>query len=379
MSRRYDLLTAEDIDSGQATAAYYHRTEKILTAKERNPEVVAELAAPEEWQVFAGLKDAARLLEGKELDVFAPREGTIVTEGPVLRIEGPYLAFCRDESPLLGFLSHASGIATAAAQLRQLAPETTILSFGTRRQHPALGAMIERAALIGGADGIGNVAGGDVIGVETGGTMPHALVLCLDTPEAAWAAFDETLDDAIPRTMLVDTLGDEADEAVRAARLLNDRIDGVRLDTPMSRRGNFRDIVQEVRWELDSGGYSDVDILVSGGITATEVRDLRDVVDGFGIGGAIANADPIDYSLNLVEVDGESRAKKGVTSGAKTVYRESDSLHDTVVPTGECGPGDELFTQIIDDGEICMEFDLDQIRDRTRTDLANIPPLEDNE
>lgn len=371
MSRRFDLLTSADIDSGRATAAYYHRTEEILQHQGENPDVVAELSAPEPWQVLTGLKDAVALLEGKQVDVYAPREGTIVTKGPVLRIEGPYLEFCRYESPLLGFLSHASGISTAAADIRRVAPDSTILSFGTRRQHPALGAMIERAAIIGGADGIGNVAGGDQIGVEAGGTMPHALVLCLGSPERAWDAFDETLDEAIPRTLLVDTFGDEADEAVRAASLLGDRLDGVRLDTPSSRRGNLRDIAREVRWELDTAGFPEVEILVSGSITAEDVRELRDIVDGFGIGGAIANADPIDYSLNIVEVDGDSRAKKGVCSGAKTVFR--DETTDRVIPVGETARGNKLFEQVIDNGEIRVEFDLETIRDRTQTDLRNLP------
>ena len=34
----------------------------------------------------------------------------------------------------------------------------------------------------------------------------------------------------------------------------------VRLDTPGSRRGNFPDIIREVRWEMDSRGYQNVKI-----------------------------------------------------------------------------------------------------------------------
>ena len=368
--RTYDLLTAGEIDSGRATAAYFLRTEEILDHLGEDPRVVAELSAPDGWSVLTGLKDAARLLEDRPVDVYGPPDGTVVSGGPVLRVEGPYRSFARYESSLLGFLAHASGIATAAMRVRAAAGDRTVLSFGTRRQHPALGAMIERAALVGGADGIGNVAGGEVVGVEAGGTMPHALVVCLGDAERAFRAFDEALDESIPRTMLVDTFCDETVEAVTAAEALGERLDGVRLDTTASRRGDVREIVEEVRWELDRRGYEDVEVLVSGGVDAAEVRRLRDSVDAFGVGGAIADADPLDLSMNVVEVDGEARAKRGVKSGAKQVYR--DGFEDRTVPVGETAPGEPLLRPLLRDGEVVASFSLDDARRRVR---ESIPAL----
>lgn len=366
--RTYDLLAAEDIDAGRTTAAYFLRTEAVLDHAGADPHVVAELSAPGGWELLAGLEDAARLLEGLPVDVHAVREGTPVDGGPVLRIEGPYRAFARFESPLLGFVSHASGIASAAWRLRAAARDRTLLSFGTRRQHPALGAMIERAAWVAGVDGIGNVAGGEVIGVEAGGTMPHALVVVLGTPEAAWRAYDEALPPDVPRVMLCDTFGDEADEAARAAETLGDALDGVRLDTPASRRGDMRAIVEDVRWALDRRGREDVEVLVSGGVDVAEVERLRDVADGFGVGSAIADADPLDLSLNVVEVEGEPRAKRGVRPGAKQVYR--DGYEDAVVPRGETAPGTPLLEPLIEDGALVREFDLDAARERATSAIA---------
>lgn len=370
--RTYDLLTPEEIDAGRATAAYFLRTEEILDDVGATPHAVAELSAPEGWTVLTGLKDAARLLEGLPVDVYAPPAGTVVSGGPVLRLEGPYRAFARYESSLLGFLAHASGIATAAMEIRAAARDRTVLSFGTRRQHPALGAMIERAALVGGVDGIGNVAGGEAIGVEAGGTMPHALVICLGDAERAFRAYDGALDEDVPRTMLVDTFCDETVEAATAAGALGDRLDGVRLDTTSSRRGDMRAIVEEVRWELDRRGHEDVDVLVSGGVDAAEIRRLRDVVDAFGVGGAIADADPVDLSLNLVEVDGDPRTKRGVRSGAKQVYR--DGFDDRVVPADEDAPGEPLLRPVVEDGEVVTDFPLDGARRRVS---ESIPALRD--
>lgn len=362
--RTYDLLTPEEIDDGLATAAYLLRTETVLEAADENPDVVAELSAPDGWHLLAGLKDAARMLEGLPIDVDAPPEGTPISGGPILRIEGPYRAFARYESPLLGFLSHASGIASAAWRIRAAAGERTVLSFGTRRQHPALGAMIERSAWIGGVDGIGNVAGGNAIEVEAGGTMPHALAIVLGSPEAAWRAYDDALDSGIPRVMLSDTFGDEADEAGRAVDTLGDALDGVRLDTTASRRGDMRAIVEDVRWALDRRDREDAEVLVSGGVDVPEIEQLRDVADGFGIGSAIADADPLDLSLNVVSVDSEPRAKRGVKPGAKTVYREGYT--DRIVPRDETRSGRELLEPLLEDGEIVREFDLEAARERAR-------------
>jgi nicotinate phosphoribosyltransferase len=370
--RKYDLLTAEDIDDGRATAAYFLRTEEVLEDVGADPEVVAELSAPDGWNLIAGLEDLARLLEGTPVDVDAPPEGTPISEGPILRIEGPYRAFARYESSVLGFLAHASGIASAAWRVRAAAGDRTVLSFGTRRQHPALGAMIERSALIGGADGIGNVGGGETIGVEAGGTMPHALAIVLGSSEAAWNAFDDALDPDVPRVMLCDTFDDEAEEVRRALETLGEALEGVRLDTTGSRRGDMRAIIEDVRWELRRYDREDVDVLVSGGIGVPEIERLRGVADGFGVGGAIANADPIDFSLNVVEVDGDARAKRGVKPGAKTVYREG--YEDTVVERGETAPGEELLEPLIEDGEIVRAFDLDDACERAR---AAIGPLSD--
>jgi nicotinate phosphoribosyltransferase len=370
--RKYDLLTAEDIDEGRATAAYFLRTEEVLEDVGADPDVVAELSAPDGWNLLAGLKDLARLLEGLPIDVYAPPEGAPISGGPILRIEGPYRAFGRYESSLLGFLAHASGIASAAWRVRAAAGDRTVLSFGTRRQHPALGAMIERSALVGGVDGIGNVAGGELVGVEAGGTMPHALAIALGSSEAAWSAFDDALDPDVPRVMLCDTFDDEAEETRRALETLGESLEGVRLDTTGSRRGDMRKIVGDVRWELRRHDREDVDVLVSGGIDVPEIERLRDVADGFGVGGAIANADPVDFSLNLVEVDGDPRTKRGVRPGAKTIYR--DGYEDAVVERDETAPGTELLEPLIEDGEVVRSFDLEDARERAR---AAIEPLAD--
>ena len=58
----------------------------------------------------------------------------------------------------------------------------------------------------------------------------------------------------MPRIVLVDTFKDEAEEALRVAHALGDRLYGVRLDTPAERGRVTADLVKEVRARLDHGG-----------------------------------------------------------------------------------------------------------------------------
>jgi nicotinate phosphoribosyltransferase len=375
----FDIVGPEAIRDGTATDAYFLRTETTLRYADRNPTVVAEVTADQfpdgDFELLAGVNDAAALLEGRNVDVDAIREGRLFDGGPVLRIEGPYLEFARFETSLLGFLSHASGIATAALEARRAAPDSTVLSFGARHVHPSMAAVVERSALVAGLDGISHVAAGELLGREAGGTMPHALVICFGRGErtAAWRAFDEAVGPEVPRVALCDTYGDEVEEVLEAAETLGDRLDSVRIDTTGSRRGDFRHILREVRWELDARGFEDVGLFASGGLDPAALRSLRDVVDGFGVGSHVSNADPVDFALDIVEVDGAPAAKRGKLSGKKQAYRTAEGGHHVALADRE-GPadGEPLLEPLLRDGEVVREFDVDAAAERALADAATV-------
>ncbi|WP_299265672.1 nicotinate phosphoribosyltransferase, partial [Halorientalis sp.] len=195
----FDIVSPEAIAEGRATDAYLDRTVESLDHAGHNPHVVAEVTADQfptgEFETLAGVKDAANLLSGLPIDAHALPAGQLFDGGPVCRVEGPYRDLAVYETALLGFLSHASAVATNALRAKRAAPESQVLSFGTRHVHPSIAAMVERSALVGGMDGISNVASADVIGREAGGTMPHALLIAFGkgNQEDAWQAFDEAV------------------------------------------------------------------------------------------------------------------------------------------------------------------------------------------
>ena len=373
----FDIVSPEAIADGRATDAYFDRTVETLSHADRNPQVVAEVTADQfptgEWHLLAGLKDAAALFEGRAVDVFALREGRLFDGGPVLRVEGPYLECCRLETALLGFLSHATGVATRALRARRAAPDSTVLSFGTRHVHPSIAAMVERAALVAGLDGVSNVAAGEVLGHEAGGTMPHALIICFGrgNQEAAWQAFDEAVAEDVPRVALCDTYDDEVEEVLRAVEAVED-LESVRLDTTGSRRGEFKHILQELRWKLETR-ETELDIFASGGLTAETLRELRDVADGFGVGSYVSNADPLDFALDIIEVDGEPAAKRGKLDGTKQVYRTPDGGHHVGL-ADRPGPanGEPLLEPLIQDGRVVREFGIDAASERALADAARV-------
>ncbi|HID18093.1 TPA: nicotinate phosphoribosyltransferase [Candidatus Bathyarchaeota archaeon] len=346
---RLHIASEKEILRGKTTDVYFERTRKILKAKRlKGKQALAEVTASDfpdgwKWAVLCGVEEAARLFEGHPVNVYSLPEGTLFhacdhrgVRTLVMTVEGAYYEYCVLETPLLGFLCQASGIATKAARIRKLAGESLLVSFGIRRMHPAIAPMIDRAAYIGGFDAVSCLAGAELIGERPTGTMPHALIILLGDVASAMKAFDNVVEPEAPRIALVDTFLDEKVEALKAAEALGKKLFGVRLDTPASRRGDFTEIIREVRWELNLRGYSHVKIFVSGGIEEGKIPGLLEAgVEGFGVGTSLSNAPTIDFALDLVEVEGKPVAKRGKLAGRKNLWRCGKCMVDLVLPARE--------------------------------------------
>jgi len=381
--------TLEEIKEGRVSDIYFERTLQILKAKGIRKRVRAEFAAKGfprgwTWAVFTGLEECLELFQGLPINVRCMEEGTVFHPfQPVLEIEGDYTDFGVYETAILGYLCQATGISTKAARCRILAKERPLIMFGARRIHPTIAPMVERNAYVGGCDGVAAVKSGELIGKPPSGTTPHTLMLIMGDAVTAMKAYDEVVEPAARRVALVDTFADEKFEAVRVAEALGGRLSAVRLDTPSSRRGDFIQILQEVRWELDLRGHQKVQLFVSGGLDEAAIADLHPFVDGYGVGTSISSAPVMDFSMDVVEIDGEPMAKRGKASGAKTVLRTPETLEDEVVPLSDVarrqagGRAEDLLTPLIENGRLVRPiYTVQEIRDRVLAQLKRIPAFE---
>ncbi|MEM2250727.1 MAG: nicotinate phosphoribosyltransferase [Candidatus Hadarchaeales archaeon] len=372
--RKFHIATVEEIKSGKTTDIYFVRTRQILEKKGmKSISALAEVTASSlpnnwPWAVLAGVEEVAQLFEDVPVTVSSMPEGTIFHpydlrgfRVPVLTIDGKYAEYCEFETPMLGMLCQATGAATVAARIRKLAWGKTLIAFGIRRAHPAIAPMLDRAAYIGGFDGVSSLIGAETIGEKPMGTMPHSLIICFGDQRIAWKAFDDVMPAEIPRIALVDTYYDEKAEAIMAAETLGKKLTGVRLDTPGSRRGNMSEIVKEIRWELDVRGYKWVKIFVSGGISEKNIKELCEAgADGFGVGTSITNAPTVDFAMDIVELNGKPAAKRGKLGGRKDVWRCRHCLAFLLTREGEtpgkcpkCGGKMEKALQpLVKDGKI---------------------------
>ena len=396
--RRFQVATDDEIKNAETTDVYFTRTKEILEKEGLSDlRATAEITTGSlpknwEWGVLAGVEEATHLLEGVPIDVHSFPEGTLFHSSdvggvrePVMVLEGRYLDFCLYETPLLGFLCQASGITTMAARVRKATGKKTLLSFGIRRAHPALAPMIDRSCYIGGFDDVSSIVGARLLGKDPAGTMPHSLIIAMGDQVKAWKSFNKHMPKKVPRIALVDTYYDEKTESILAAEALGKDLYGVRLDTPSSRRGNFAEIVREVRWELDSRGYEHVKIFVSGGLNEETVAQLSLAgVDGFGVGTSVSNAPSIDFALDIVEANGKPVAKRGKLGGRKMVWRCDDCLTEKVagetVTAPKCpncaGKMGKLLAPLLSKGRLSKALpSADHIRESVLDQLGRLSAL----
>lgn len=308
--------------SGETADIYFVRTVEILRREGLNPQATMEIF-PSRAGVLCGMEEVKALLsqvlpEGNR-EVWALEEGeSFSRKEVVLRITAPYNSYGMYETAILGYLSQASGWATAARECVEAARGIPVISFGARHVHPSVAGIMDYAAIVGGCQGCSSLAGAKLAGVAAAGTMPHALILVMGDTIKATLAFDRHVPPEVPRVSLVDTLRDEAEEAVDVARAMEGRLQGVRLDTPAERGRVTPDLVKEVRARLDLAGFKEVKVFVSGGVDVERICAFLEEgapVDAFGVGSYISGAKPIDFTADLHEVAGRPVAKRGRIPG----------------------------------------------------------------
>lgn len=315
--RRLFSAQHDEVIQGATTDIYFVKTCEILNKKGYDDvEVTAEVFARKSG-ILAGIDETMRLLADCPVEVWSLQEGqAFEPKEVILRIKGKYSDFGIYETALLGILASSSGWATAANFAKEAAGNNKVFCFGARHVHPAVAPVMERAAIVGGADGASCILGAKLMGKEPAGTVPHAIFLIMGDSIEVAKAYHEVMPPGAPRTVLVDTFKDEAEEALRVAHAMGDDLMGIRLDTPSERGGVTPGLIKEVRARLDMAGYKKVQIFVSGGLDPEKIRILKEAgADAFGVGSFISGAQAIDMTMDLKEIDDKPIAKRGRIPG----------------------------------------------------------------
>jgi nicotinate phosphoribosyltransferase len=228
----------------------------------------------------------------------------------------------------LGSLARRSLVMRNVRDVVDAAGGKPILFMPARHDHWLVQTGDGWAAHVAGAIGVSTDAQASWWGGRGVGTVPHALIAAFggDTVAAA-KAFANRFSGEMNVTVLVDFSNDSVNTALDVADALGDQLWGVRLDT--SERlvdrslwhdmGDFRPtgvnevLVRRVRSALDGAGHERVKIVVSGGFTATRIREFERKgvpVDSYGVGSSLLRGSN-DFTADVVLVEGKPCAKVG--------------------------------------------------------------------
>jgi nicotinate phosphoribosyltransferase len=319
-------------------------------------------------------------------DVWAMPEGTVCFPGePILRVTGPIAEAQIVETALLATVSFQTMIASKAARVTEAAAGRPVVEFGSRRAHGVeSGVLAARAAFIGGCLGTSNVRAGHCFAIPTYGTQAHSWIMAHEKEEEAFAQFM----DVFPQhsVLLLDTY--DVRSAIEKVLALGRKPRGVRLDS-----GDVAADSVWVRQRLDSVGWGDVEIFISGDLDEERIAALLAVgarVDTFGVGTALstsADAPSLSVLYKLVELErgGEVReaakfsAAKVTYPGRKQVYRALDAdgqfAGDIIALESERTAGLPLLVPAMTAGRrLAPGSALAEIRKHCRSQIEHLPP-----
>lgn len=333
-------------------------------------EILAYLATQEEGYE-AGFLERLRSFRFTG-HIWSMEEGSVVfANEPLVRVEANVFEAHLLETALLNFINYQTLIATKAARIRLVAPNETLLEFGTRRAQEADAAVWgARASYIAGFDATSNLRAGMLFGIPTSGTHAHAWVQHYETEEEAFEKYARALPNHV--TLLVDTydtLKSGVPNAIKVAKRMEAEgklMRAIRLDS-----GDLAYLSKQARRMLDAAGLDYVKIVASNDLDENIIMNLKAEgarIDSWGVGTQLITAADQPalggvYKLVAREKNGvwepvikiSGNPEKVSTPGAKDVYRIVDrqsgmAKADYVALTGEedakAGEPIELFDPV---------------------------------
>jgi nicotinate phosphoribosyltransferase len=319
-------------------------------------------------------------------EVRAIPEGRVVfPDEPLLEVTAPLPEAQIVETYLLNQITYQTAVASKAARCRLAAPDARMVDFAMRRVHGGEASLgVARATAIAGFVATSNVEAARRMGLRVTGTMAHSYVEAFPTEIEAFRAFAEDFPDRV--ILLVDTYDTPGgvEKAIEVAGELRDRGDkviGIRLDS-----GDLAALAKEARRALDDAGFTDVDILASGGLDEDALAALTEAgapIDAYGVGtkiGVAEDAPALDTVYKLVEYGGTPVCKtsraKATLPGPKQVWRRAGMAGDVIGLADQDGPedGEPLLVPVLGSGERAAGHSIDEARNRFVAELDALPP-----
>lgn len=263
-------------------------------------------------------------------NLYAVDEGEIIfANEPIVQVEAPLIEAQIVETFLINTLQISILVATKALRCYSFANNKILVDFGLRRAHGTdAGIIAARSSFIGGFNGTSNVLASKFFNIPCYGTMAHSFIMAHDNEEEAFENFATVYPDNT--IFLVDTYNTlkGVENAIKVAKKFGIRVKGIRIDS-----GEIPVLVKEARKILDSNGFRDTIILVSGGVNEYTIKDyIQDKhlpIDAFGVGTELVTSADLPYldcAYKLVEYNGKPTMKlsrKKITlSYKKQLYRE---------------------------------------------------------
>jgi nicotinate phosphoribosyltransferase len=326
-------LPVEKMRQGYYSDKYFVRAREILRADRHSPRVTMQVFGKTP-AFLGGMDEAIAILklcadDWNSLEVHALYDGDRIEPWEtVLTIEGPYDGFAHLETLYLGVLCRRTRVGTNTRAVVEAARPKTVMFFPARHDHWLVQTGDGYAAHIAGAIGVSTDAQASWWGSSGIGTVPHALIAAYggDTV-AATRKFAEYIDSEVQIITLVDYENDCVRTSLEVARALDGRLWGVRLDTSenlvdrsiIEQMGSFKptgvtpQLVWNARNALDSEGFGDVKIVVSGGFTVEKIRSFEEArvpVDSYGVGSSLFSG-RFDFTADIVMLEGTPQAKIG--------------------------------------------------------------------
>ena len=244
-----------------------------------------------------------------EVSIYSVPEGTpVFPKEHVLSIRGKSVDVQMLETAVLRLCNCQTAKATVASFIRSQVGKDALLEFGARRSDFPL--LSTRAVYAGGFDATSYELAGYYYKIPYTGTMSHAYIQEFakegksysETELEAFRAFAEVY----PHNTitLVDTYNviNGVTNTIIVARELREKgyeLKGIRLDS-----GDLASQARISREMLDSAGFPDVKIYVSGDIDAYKIHDLQGLpIRGWGVGTRVVQAH-INGRFKLCEVAG---------------------------------------------------------------------------